>query len=53
MAIIVRQSRISSDRFHVQRNTSLVSLKAVCFQAAFLWALNKGQGSHCLPLRDY
>ena len=41
--IIVRQSRIFVDRFHAQLNTSLVSLKAVCFQAAFLWAFNKGR----------
>jgi hypothetical protein len=50
IAMIVRQSRIAVDCFYAQLNTSLVSLKAVCLKAAFLWAFNKGQGGHCLPL---
>ena len=41
--MIVRQSRISIDRFHAQLNTSLVSLKAVCLQAAFFRRLTKGR----------
>ena len=43
IAKIVRQSRISIDCFHAQLNTSLVSLKAVCLQAAFFRRLTKGR----------
>jgi hypothetical protein len=51
--MIVRQSRIFVDLFQAQLNTSLVSLEAVYFQAAYLSALNKGQGAHCLPPMKY
>jgi hypothetical protein len=47
--MIVRQSRIFVDLFQAQLITRLVSFKADCLQAAFLWALNKGQGGHGLP----